>query len=978
MSLVGLIPGEYYIEVYGFDATNTYRLDFVTPLPPTPSFTLSIDQDSLVANTPRPTITGIIDDLTATIALSVGGKNYSVANPGTGTWAIQLPTEIIEGYYDVTALGTNKFGDQAVVTAILKVDFTAPIATFDNIPSRTRSPVSTLTASFSEAISEFVTRTSFEMSRDGMPLPLPDSALDFTGNGFDLQGLQDLTSVPGTYSLALIADGSGIKDLAGNLLEKNALIEWEMLPSIVSPPGSEVAFLLDGTTVSEMAVDANGFTYLVGSFSGVVDFDPRPDVASMRSTDDAESKGFLASYDASGALVQVTLRDYEIGFVSVADHRIAVGSSVIPSSETRSGRIELFDARNVQVLNSLYVVELTGESLATENASNSGVSLTRLFLNSEGQVFLAGTLASAKMTLPGTEQEPVVVDVPTNQADGFLAAFSASGQAMWAERLLAHNWIVDPVYVNSLSFERSTGVLVFGAALTAPLGILPGADAFPQTNDLAVAVGLDASNGDYRWHVPVVTGDLIDTVAIAATSNGLVYAAAHALIGAPTSQDVIAKAGVFRSALISIDAASGDVRSTQIVNELLPESGDVFVSGLASRPDDSVLLAVTQFGNGVSGSSRSQQISMLRFDTEPNQGTPESQVWSAPLTARTSQVQLSKDNRVVFRTPLEETATFPIGQDGDPILLDPLVPNSHVIWSIPDPFVQNVGDLVITVPDGITAVLPDPHAGDGAIVKRGLGTLVLDLANTHTGGLIVEEGEVIIRNVAALNNGPLVIQAGAKVSLDTGVSRVRVSALMMDPNGLLDVIRAGLVIAVGGYDPTVVRQLIIAGRNGGTWLGTTGISSTTAATTSGRAVGHGPGANGSLILGFAAPGDANMDNQVSAFDLVAVQSSGLFGTGTGGLWNLGDYNYDGVVNILDMVTVNSAGVYSKGDYNPTSVQGAASLDALPSATKVRGSSSALSVAQVAFALLAEDQNEPLPSNRSKAGLGFASLLSATR
>ena len=114
-----------------------------------------------------------------------------------------------------------------------------------------------------------------------------------------------------------------------------------------------------------------------------------------------------------------------------------------------------------------------------------------------------------------------------------------------------------------------------------------------------------------------------------------------------------------------------------------------------------------------------------------------------------------------------------------------------------------------------------------------------------------------------------------------------------------------------------MRADIIAGRNGGAWSGTAGITSSAAAASGGtRAVGYVVAGDGFATVSFAAPGDSNLNGQVDVFDLVAINSTGKYGTGTASVWSQGDFNYDGVTNVFDLVSVNSAGAYGQGNYFP--------------------------------------------------------------
>jgi autotransporter-associated beta strand protein len=142
------------------------------------------------------------------------------------------------------------------------------------------------------------------------------------------------------------------------------------------------------------------------------------------------------------------------------------------------------------------------------------------------------------------------------------------------------------------------------------------------------------------------------------------------------------------------------------------------------------------------------------------------------------------------------------------------------------------------------------------IIVRGAGRLILDAANTHTGGVLVEAGELVVRNASAIGSGRLEVRPGARVTLDTGTSRVTVPQLVMPTGGILDVGQGGLTIAAGGYDPAELRQRLQAGRNGGQWNGA-GIRSGNAASGSFRAVGYRILADGSATVGWAGFGDTN-------------------------------------------------------------------------------------------------------------------------
>jgi len=229
----------------------------------------------------------------------------------------------------------------------------------------------------------------------------------------------------------------------------------------------------------------------------------------------------------------------------------------------------------------------------------------------------------------------------------------------------------------------------------------------------------------------------------------------------------------------------------------------------------------------------------------------------------------------------------------------------------------------------------------GALVKTGTGTVELTATNTYSGGTTVTAGTLRVGNATgALGSGNVsvsggtlavgiaaslagvTVDAGGQVVLDSMASRVLdVATLAVDEStgGRVDVGGSRIQIA-SGADAAVIKADVLAGRGGaGDWTGTSGINSSVAAgaVAGTRGVGYRVDAGGAAILGYAAPGDANMDGAVNSLDLVLISSEGKFGSGQAAYWWQGDFNYDGVVNTLDLVAISAAGVWGTGSYLPT-------------------------------------------------------------
>ncbi|MFM7205621.1 MAG: glycoside hydrolase family 9 protein [Planctomycetaceae bacterium] len=227
------------------------------------------------------------------------------------------------------------------------------------------------------------------------------------------------------------------------------------------------------------------------------------------------------------------------------------------------------------------------------------------------------------------------------------------------------------------------------------------------------------------------------------------------------------------------------------------------------------------------------------------------------------------------------------------------------------PLVPLAGPLVVTVGSGITTVESAARAGGITLVKRGTGTLVLTVANSHTGGVVVEEGELVIRDPLALGSGGLTVRAGAGVRFDVGTAAISTAGLAIDPAARLDVGRGRLVVPAAGDAPTIIPGRVRAAALAG-WATASGIGSS-AVSTEQRSVGVAT-ADGLVTVGWAAVGDTNLDGVVDMLDLAAILGGGLFDTGRPARWGEGDFNHDEVFDTLDLASLAGAGVFDAGDY----------------------------------------------------------------
>jgi autotransporter-associated beta strand protein len=229
--------------------------------------------------------------------------------------------------------------------------------------------------------------------------------------------------------------------------------------------------------------------------------------------------------------------------------------------------------------------------------------------------------------------------------------------------------------------------------------------------------------------------------------------------------------------------------------------------------------------------------------------------------------------------------------------------------------------ITINVPSGTQTQTQAGYptlSGSTPVLKTGGGTLVLDQANTLSGSTTVQGGVLQLANGSALSASRLVVVAGGTGQVASYLSTSVASLDLASGNGLLDLTRGSLTISSGMTATELVAE-ILEGRGDGSWTGTSGITSSTAAAESAagtpRAVGWIDNGDGSLTTAYAAPGDTNIDWSIDILDAANFLSGGKFDTGSPAIWFEGDFSYDGVVDILDAADFFATGLYDAGSYN---------------------------------------------------------------
>ncbi|MFM7206884.1 MAG: family 10 glycosylhydrolase [Planctomycetaceae bacterium] len=225
-----------------------------------------------------------------------------------------------------------------------------------------------------------------------------------------------------------------------------------------------------------------------------------------------------------------------------------------------------------------------------------------------------------------------------------------------------------------------------------------------------------------------------------------------------------------------------------------------------------------------------------------------------------------------------------------------------------------LGGAAVTVSGGTFAGLLT--GSGGSFRKAGSATLVLAGSTSMSAPTSVAGGILRLDAAAALGSSSVSVLAGGTLAIAPGLAAT-VGGLLPNAGGLVDVGNGSITVAAGLSQNDLVTA-IVTGLGDGTWNGSSGITSTTAAAAAAqsltRAVGWLDNGDGSMTFAFAAPGDLNLDGLVDVLDSAGFLASGALDAGFGATWADGDTNYDGMVDILDSAAMLSAALFDTGSY----------------------------------------------------------------
>jgi len=221
---------------------------------------------------------------------------------------------------------------------------------------------------------------------------------------------------------------------------------------------------------------------------------------------------------------------------------------------------------------------------------------------------------------------------------------------------------------------------------------------------------------------------------------------------------------------------------------------------------------------------------------------------------------------------------------------------------------SSTGNLTFSNAFNGTSPVTISSTGSGKVIFAGA-------ASTFSGPTTVQAGGLQLAAGPQLGTSTITPLAGGTLSLSP-YAITTVGGLAPNAGGLTDV-GSGKVTVSAGLSAADMVTALVTGRGDGSWTGTSGIASSTAAASGGnRTVGWLDNGDGSVAFAFAAAGDTNLDWQIDVLDVGAFLAAGKFNGDDPGTWAQGDFNYDGVVNVLDAASFITTELYDQGVYNP--------------------------------------------------------------
>ncbi len=196
-----------------------------------------------------------------------------------------------------------------------------------------------------------------------------------------------------------------------------------------------------GTAIKTTVTDADGNIALGGSFRGTVDFDPSANTYELTNTNTTSTlgSGFLWVLDTNGEFVQASM--FNKGYFSSIDHLNFDNAGNIIFAGEFGGNVD-FDltgnGNHTIAAGNHYIIKMDAQKNITWSGSfvkQNALTLNNLFVDSDGNIFLAGTFQGQVDFDPSEDEILLESTDGVGDSDAFYVVIDKDGNGIWGESI---------------------------------------------------------------------------------------------------------------------------------------------------------------------------------------------------------------------------------------------------------------------------------------------------------------------------------------------------------------------------------------------------------------------------------------------------------------------------------------------------------------------------------------------------------------
>ncbi len=555
-----LADGTYDISVAATDALGNEGVDATQDELAIDTTAPAVAVDALTTNDNTPTLTGTINDASASIIVTVDGVDYEAANNGA-TWTVTVENALAHGTYDVSVSATDAVGNEGTDATQdeLTIDTTAPAVAVDALTTNDNTP--TLTGTIDDATASII------VTVDGVDY-------EATNNGATWTVTVENATADGTYDVAVAGtDAVGNEgtdatqdeltiDTAAPAVAVDALTTNDNTPTLTGTIDDAAASILVTVDGVDYEATNNGATWTVTVENALADgtYDVSvagTDAVGNEGTDATQEELTIDTAAPAVAVDALTTNDNTptlTGTIDDAAASILVTVDGVEYEATNNGATWTLTVENV-LADGTYDVSVA----ATDAVGNEGTDATQdeLMIDATAPVVTIDPLNSSDNTpqLTGTVDEGNSSVLVTVSGQEYAAVVDGSIWTALVSQPLedgTYNVVVEATDAfGNMGIDNSTNELVLAGANSIPTVTIESLETFNFTpgltgeiDDPAATISIlidgksyDAiNNGDGSWTLPE---DVIDPLEVGAYDVNVSATNLSDLVGTDNTGDEV-------------------------------------------------------------------------------------------------------------------------------------------------------------------------------------------------------------------------------------------------------------------------------------------------------------------------------------------------------------------------------------------------------------------------------------------------------